>query len=183
MKSYDRSDGETTKAYAAFTIYRDMGVSRSLEKTAVEFYPVIDSSQSHHRNKNQLGVWSKKYNWVDRCKDYDRDQEQDIRQHIRLKNIEEHDRKLEQYRQDNETLGKGLMAIGAELMVAINQLTEPARTKLKRREKLEKAEIDTIMNAPASLKQVASFAQTGSEMNADGLLIRQLIEKIKEGGE
>jgi hypothetical protein len=46
-KTYDRQDGETTRSYAAFCIYRNMGVARSLEKTAQEFYP----AQSPHTSK------------------------------------------------------------------------------------------------------------------------------------
>lgn len=37
-KTYDRQDGETTKAYTAFTIYRDMGSSRSLDRVEEKIY-------------------------------------------------------------------------------------------------------------------------------------------------
>jgi hypothetical protein len=176
MKSYDRSDGETSKAYAAFTIYRDMGVSRSLEKTAAEFYPVIDSSQSHHRNKNQLGVWSKKYNWVDRCRDYDRDRESDLREHTRLKNIEEHDRLLEQFRQKNEKIGFGLSEMGLRLLAIGNRIVDT----LENKEVLDSKDVELFLAFPSSIKAIGAIGASGSELAADGLLIRQLMEKLKE---
>jgi hypothetical protein len=176
MKSYDRSDGETSKAYAAFTIYRDMGVSRSLEKTAVEFYPVIDSSQSHHRNKNQLGVWSKKYNWVDRCRDYDRDRESDLREHTRLKNIEEHDRLLEQFRQKNEKIGFGLSEMGLRLLAIGNRIVDT----LENKEVLDSKDVELFLAFPSSIKAIGAIGASGSELAADGLCIRQMMERIEE---
>jgi hypothetical protein len=37
-KTYNRQDGETTKAYTAFTIYRDMGSARSLDRVEEKVY-------------------------------------------------------------------------------------------------------------------------------------------------
>jgi hypothetical protein len=176
MKSYDRSDGETAKAYAAFTIYRNMGTSRSLEKTAVEFYPVIDSSQSRHRNKNQLGVWSKKYNWVARCKDYDRDRESELREHTRLKNVEEHDRLLEQFRKSNETIGFGLSDMGLRLLEIGNRIVNT----LENKEVLDSKDIDLFLAIPSSIKAIGAIGASGSELAADGLCIRQIMERIEE---
>ena len=54
QKSYNRQDGETSKAYQAFTIYRNMGVSRSLDRTAVEFYSTPETPQKRPRNIAQI---------------------------------------------------------------------------------------------------------------------------------
>ena len=66
--TYDRQEGETNKAYAAFCIYRDLGVDRTLEKAAKNFYP-SDPRQIGARNRSQLSVWSRHNNWVKRCQD------------------------------------------------------------------------------------------------------------------
>ena len=184
IKSYDRQEDETIKAYAAFCIYRDLGVDRALKTTSEKYYSV-ECPQNVRRAKNmrQIEVWSSKYKWIDRCKDYDRDREGEQRDRQRELDRAEHDRKLEQFRQDNESLGRGLLAIGGELMVAINQLTKPARDKLKSKGELGKYEAEQLMQAPSAIRSIALFVQTGNQMNADGLLIRQLMEKLKEGGE
>jgi hypothetical protein len=75
------------------------------------------------------------------------------------------------------------MAIGGELMNAVFQLTADARGRLKNKQPLEKGDADLLLQAPTSIRAIAMFAQTGSQLNADGLLIPQLMEKIKEGGE
>jgi len=60
---WDRQPGESTKAYAAFCVYRDLGTERSLEKAG----QMLDKP----RTRKWLGEWSAKYKWVERAKAYD----------------------------------------------------------------------------------------------------------------
>ena len=62
-QAWDRQAGESSKAYAHFCLYRDMGVSRSL-RTLEE----VDGCTSGYR---QLGRWSSRWRWVERCEAYD----------------------------------------------------------------------------------------------------------------
>ena len=57
---WERQEGETSKAFAAFLLYRDMGRSRSLAGASSSF----DNPSSKLR---QFGYWSSQYNWVKRC--------------------------------------------------------------------------------------------------------------------
>jgi hypothetical protein len=77
-KTYDRQDGETTKAYTAFTIYRDMESTRSFDRVEEKIY---GTQIGHKRGTNltSLKRWSREWHWVDRCRDYDLDREQDLR--------------------------------------------------------------------------------------------------------
>ena len=71
-KTYDRQEGETTKAFRAFCCYREMGAARSLDRVEAEIY---GTQLGHKRGTNltSLKRWSREWNWVDRCRDYDRD--------------------------------------------------------------------------------------------------------------
>lgn len=60
---WERQPGESSKAYAAFCVYRDLGPERSLEKAL--------QNLSKKRAKWQLWQWSSKHNWVARCQAYD----------------------------------------------------------------------------------------------------------------
>jgi len=60
---WDRLPNESTKAYAAFCVYRDLGTERSLEKAG----QTLDKP----RTRKWLGEWSAKYKWVERAKAYD----------------------------------------------------------------------------------------------------------------
>lgn len=61
---WEKQEGETPKAYAAFQIYRDLGVQRSLAKCAETYYGA-------RKNLAQMGVWSSRFNWVERVGHYD----------------------------------------------------------------------------------------------------------------
>ncbi len=177
QKSYDRSDGETSKAYAAFTIYRDMGAARSLEKTANKFYPrQSPDNYPTHPNIARIERWSKTWRWVDRCKDFDRDEESILRDRVRRSNLEEHDRQLEQFRQNNETIGFGLFKMGLRLLSIGEKITKTLEDK----EVLDSKDIDLFLAIPNSIKAIGALGASGSDLAADGLLIRQLIEKLRD---
>lgn len=63
---WERQQGETTKAYAAFCVYRDLGPDRSLEKVRKEY-----EKNGKKISVKFLGRWSAKYNWVERARAYD----------------------------------------------------------------------------------------------------------------
>jgi hypothetical protein len=58
---YERIEGETKKAFEAFTMYRDLGITRSLREVA----------QKLNKSLALIGRWSSKYNWVERSQTYD----------------------------------------------------------------------------------------------------------------
>ena len=60
---WERQSGESSKAYAAFCIYRDMGVERSIEK--------VYEKRSKRGPLSRLKNWSVKHKWVERANAYD----------------------------------------------------------------------------------------------------------------
>ncbi len=60
-QQWKRLNNESSKAYAAFSIYRDLRIERSLEKVAEEC----------HKSSRLIGRWSSKYHWVERATAYD----------------------------------------------------------------------------------------------------------------
>ena len=66
---WERQDGETARAYEAFSEYRDMGADRSLAKVG----------QKLGKSKAQMEKWSKKYSWVARAEAWDIEQDRLIR--------------------------------------------------------------------------------------------------------
>ncbi|MGE4583304.1 MAG: hypothetical protein AB7C91_01515 [Sphaerochaeta sp.] len=73
--SWERQEGESSKAYAAFCIYRDYGVDRSIAK-------VVQMYGENGTSKAQLFRWSSKYSWVQRCNGFDTFTEQQRRKEI-----------------------------------------------------------------------------------------------------
>jgi hypothetical protein len=147
-----RQDGETTRSYAAFCIYRNMGTARSLEKTAQEFYPAR-SPHNHRTHPNirrirRIEEWCRNWQWVDRCKDFDRDEEEILRDQVRQSNIKEHDRQLEQFRQNNEAIRFGLFKMGLRLLAIGEKIIKTVEDK----EVLDSKDIDLFLAIPNSIK-------------------------------
>lgn len=61
MSEWDRLPNESSRAYQAYVIYRDLGPDRSLAQV----------SQKHTKSIPTLKRWSSKYNWVERARAYD----------------------------------------------------------------------------------------------------------------
>ncbi len=68
---WERLPNESSKAYQAFCIYRDLGVMRSIRKVA--------QNRGKPKSITWLNNWSVKYNWVERVKAYDDYMEQEKR--------------------------------------------------------------------------------------------------------
>jgi hypothetical protein len=62
-RDWDRQPGESSKAYAHFCLYRDMGPQRSLRKMAKDGRCAA--------KVRQLDRWSSKWRWVERSQRYD----------------------------------------------------------------------------------------------------------------
>jgi hypothetical protein len=68
VRIFDRDPNESTKAFEAWSIYRDLGTQRSLKKTAELYYGTA-------ANVRQLERWSSRFNWVERARASDVEQE------------------------------------------------------------------------------------------------------------
>jgi len=61
---WERQEGESTKAYEAFSEYRDMGTQRSLSKVAEKL----------QKSETLMGRWSSLYKWRERATKWDDEQ-------------------------------------------------------------------------------------------------------------
>lgn len=70
IKPWERQDGETPKQFEAFVVYRDLAEERSLSKVAKEL----------GKSTQLMSRWSASNNWVERCAEWDREQDRIARQ-------------------------------------------------------------------------------------------------------
>ena len=103
-KPWDRlqDKNETSKAYAAFCIYRDMGSERSYEVVA------------EHCNKtvSHINKWGGKYDWVERARHYD--------DYLLAKDQKKFEAKLARFREEVTTEAIEIRRRSAESMTADN---------------------------------------------------------------
>ena len=90
-KSWDRQQGESSKAYAAFCAYRDLGITRSVMK-------VVEKCDGKFGKRSILTRWSIQHDWVRRCQEYDDFLEKQQRKELQAQAIEMTKRHLEQSR-------------------------------------------------------------------------------------
>ena len=86
MSEWEKLTGETDLSYLWFSRYRDMGAERSLTN-------VLQKYHKGAQYKSQLGKWSGKFNWAERCSAYDAYMEEKTRatlENRKLKMEEEH---------------------------------------------------------------------------------------------
>lgn len=62
-EAWERQKGESTKAFEAFSIYRDMGADRSLRQVAAQL----------GKSRALIERWSRQWEWVERARNYDND--------------------------------------------------------------------------------------------------------------
>jgi hypothetical protein len=100
-RPYDRLPGETAKAYAAFSLYRDMGIERSFESVADQL----------SKSCTLIRRWAAKYNWSERIDFWDLEQDYQLQQEAIAARREEYKRNLAEFQKNN--LGAGKMAFKA----------------------------------------------------------------------
>jgi hypothetical protein len=78
VRVFDRDADESSKAFEAWTVYRDLGAHRSLQKAAELYY-------GSTANVRQFQRWSKRFGWVERARAFDAEREM-----LRRGAVEEH---------------------------------------------------------------------------------------------
>lgn len=113
---WERLKGESSKAYAHFCLYRDMGKERSLRKLAAD---TTCTSQLR-----QLQRWSARWRWVDRAQAYD----DEIYRELRAKN----EKQIVEAADRQARLGRVLQSKSVEKMANLdgNTLTVTQATML-----------------------------------------------------
>lgn len=102
-----RQVGETSKAYQAFCIYRDLGPrERSIRETTRRYYQ--DKTRT---SIGQISVWSVKYNWVNRCVAFDEFIDEQKRQKLLDDILEMADRQARE--------GTALQTLGARMLAGL----------------------------------------------------------------
>jgi hypothetical protein len=64
---WEQQPGESARAFAAFSTYRDLGPRRSLRAAAATFYGRTSAS-----SERQLDKWSRAFHWIERASAWDR---------------------------------------------------------------------------------------------------------------
>jgi hypothetical protein len=161
---WERQPGESTKAWAAFCTYRDLGKSRGIRGAAAAI----------GKAPRQLDTWSSKFGWVKRAAAFDSHHDRRRLESALDADCELHSRKLEEFRSQSEQLGKAQIALCAELL-AIGQ-RELKRVK-DSGQKLQLREICSFLWTAARIGVI------GSNLVAESLGVDQILVAMADDDE
>ncbi|MBD2169249.1 hypothetical protein H6G04_33335 [Calothrix membranacea FACHB-236] len=151
---------DTNKSYQAFCIYRDLGVDRSLGKTA----------RTLSKSEGLINRWSTAGNWKQRAIDFDIFNEEIQRDLERKTEIDDHKNKLIRFRSFCEKLGWESLELACDcLEVSKNALKLYKETP---HERLKPFEIKALANAGTS------SAEIGQTLLCEALAVSKLLELL-----
>jgi hypothetical protein len=178
LKSYDRREGETIKAYTAFCIYRDMGAGRSHDRVCEKIYSA-EGGQNPCRNVRQVKTWSSANNWIDRCQDYDRDIELTQRSIKSEVDRDSYIKDLENYQLQQKAIGTAALNFTARSLQAIDYALRPIHEVIKMRGILTRDQIETLFSSQLAGKNAIAIATAGRELAAKGLVVEEMMEHVE----
>lgn len=138
-------DNETSKAFQCFTIYRDLGSDRSLDKA----YQLSKDNVTLKAN-GTWRKWSEKHHWVDRAKAYDAY----LIEKSRQAREEEHLKELGEYRDELGRLSRLTMNTGKLVLARC----------LKRIQSMSEQEIDKL-----DVKHVSALMRAANDSIEKGM--------------
>lgn len=113
-KPYDRRHGETAKAYEAFSLYRNMGLERSIDAVA----KLLGKSTTF------LCRWSSKHEWVERVEAWDIDQDMLRQEEAIAARREQYKNQLEEFQKNHLAVGKAAFKASATATKQIMEWVE-----------------------------------------------------------
>lgn len=153
MRAWERQDGETTKAFEAFAIYRDLGPDRSLDE-AYHRYRGDKEAAKRRRAPRYFQVWSSKHRWVERCRLFDAHLEE-----LALAKLEE-----EWIRRRNE-VRETEWSISTQLLERLQAMLEhPITEELHEEDEATGVEVTIIKPARWSYNTVRLVAESISKL-------------------
>lgn len=165
VKSYTIKGGgainESQKEFQMFSLFLESGGGRSTQYIATVF----------NLSDSRVLDICKKNHWQERASDYDRDA---LAEKIRAEQnsrAAEHKRKLEQYRETQEFLGRSLTNDAAKLaMLASRTLDDYINSERQ----IDMRDIPSILNSAAKIAEVGKSLQSGA------LGVEQLLVALEE---
>lgn len=154
---YEKLEEETAKAYDAFCIYRNMGVSRSVDRVA----------KACNKGGSIVRRWCDVHNWIKRVEAYDADQEAIARQILEEENREAYREKLRKYRQENEEIGNALRATAVIVLKKFRIFAN----------ELESKDIKPS-NAASIVRAIDTCLTQGDRLLSDSLAIEKLLQQM-----
>ena len=159
---WERQKGETSNAYEAFCVYRDLGVKRNQPKTC----------EILGKNSTTISEWSVKYNWVERAEAYDDYQERREREMLEKERLND----IKKMRKRHADLASAMLIKAAKALKTIpdeeikasdvTRMVDVA-SKLERISRGDVGEVVEERNGGEAVSPVQIYIPSNSRENKD----------------
>jgi gamma-glutamyltranspeptidase len=156
MAIYDRLPEETSKAYEAFCVYRDMGVQRSIQKAADMLSKSIPV----------LKRWAAQWDWAERVAAWDIDQDYLLQKEAIKSRQKEYRKELAEFRKNHLAVGKAAFKASATCVKQIMEFVEQNQA------------IMTLDDASKAANIVRSLMPV-ADLWAKALAVDKLLERLQ----
>ena len=106
-KPWERKPGESSQAYAAFCLYRDLPYGAEPEKRSL-----TKAGQKLNKNRATLSGWSSKWEWQERCREYDNE--------LQRVELAERKRKIKRMQEKHLSLSDELMEAAQKALKSLH---------------------------------------------------------------
>jgi hypothetical protein len=175
-EAYDRQEGESSKAFAAFCSYRDLGPSRSVDAAYCLHTGAEPGTKQASGNFKRYATT---HNWVERAAKFDADADAQNRKMLLERNKAEYNERVEKYRKQTESLGLGFMNLASQLTVCFSKLADPIMQKLAKGGDVTKDELDLLKDIPNALRAIATSSEIGSRLAGDAYHLSTMLADIQ----
>lgn len=161
---WERHKDESSKAWYAFQLFRDMGVKRSLSQVA-------EVLSAEGQKTGSLKTWSSKHKWEERTRQFDAYMNVSGLFLQQKSNQQEYLEKLHNYRKQSESVSQAMISIGVKTMQLLqHELNE----RLKEPKNLKGTEIASLMRASVDSIDV------GNQLYVDVLAVDEMLELLRK---
>jgi hypothetical protein len=146
LQPWERQPGETTKAFQAFQIYRDLGIEDPNSRT------LLEAARRVGKHRNVLNKWKRMYNWEERCRHFDVEQD-------RLR-LAEKRRRIDRANREHLNLAQVMLGKVAKRLEVLKAETE-----------LTPRDLNTMIEVATKIQRLALGMSTNniqSEVSAPG---------------
>jgi hypothetical protein len=147
MALWDRRDDETTKAYAAFSAYRDLGKVRSVDRAYQQ------QQGNSKRAARHWWDWYEAFDWRPRAEAYDAQQERQARKDAEAA----HRRQIREFQQRQQQRAEKLHR--ASVLLLDKALTRLADLDV---DEMEPSQLVSVLRAAATATETAGNAEAAA---------------------
>lgn len=176
MAMINRLADESDRAWMAFQDFLEMGPARSLEQLRQRYIdrsidPDTPNGTVPTKSKATFKKWSSRFNWYERAKEWDLEQEARRREHLQEQQRIAWEQEVNEFQEQNKILATKAFDVAFKLLQEASKALE------------SDPEEEPLLDADQAIKAIAAIAKVGEfaqSTQATALGVAQLLQELNK---